>query len=181
VLLSISIIFISEDFRYNHLVNIDSKEINFRLVYNETLTDHYYPRWDTKTPSEFIKNNSKPEDIIISNQSQIDYYLNRLDYMYINYTEGRFYSTSLLHGTKERWTNAGLIWNEKDLVEKINSSSSVVWLIGLERILKKLSFYNELKKYFIFEGVDKTIKVLKIPAKENLSLKSNDMYLLQHR
>jgi hypothetical protein len=162
------IIFISEDFNYYHLKNIDQPDINFRTIYQYPLNEHYYRREDCRTPAEYINKNATEADIIIANQSYFDYYLDRLDYMYVNYREGKFATASIFKGTKERWTNADLIWNENDLADKINNSKTTVWLMARDYVFVNFPYYKQLQKYIVFEGIDKTVQVYKIPPYQNI-------------
>ncbi len=77
--------FLSDDFGINHMIQIDSKEYNFRTVLRSDLVRHYFQRADVRTPAEIINKKASANDIIIINELNMAYYLNRLDYAYIKY------------------------------------------------------------------------------------------------
>ena len=115
----IIILFVSEDFNLNHLFNIDTKRVNYRINYTYTQKDYYYPRWDTRTPAERINNDASPQDIIITNEQVNDFYLKRLDYVYKDY-RGKIIGVSADHGKKEIWTNANLLYDDQQLIYLLN-------------------------------------------------------------
>jgi len=149
----------SEDFRIYHLLNVDSKEVNFRMIYNQALEEHYYPRWDVETPAAYVNNHASNDDIIIINEFNLEFYLNRFDYVYVDYKEGRFYNSTLNEGTVERWTNKKLIWNENDLYDIINTKDRRVWFISKDVNSQKLSFINELNNSLIYKNIDSSFSV----------------------
>ena len=83
---TILIFYLSEDFNLKHIANIDSKEVNFRNGLSRTEVNHYYPRWDTKSPADFINQRLKKNETVIINEQVYEYYLNRIDYLYYNYS-----------------------------------------------------------------------------------------------
>jgi hypothetical protein len=161
---------ISGDFSLNHLINIDQKEYNFRMIYDKNKVKHYYPRWDVRTPAEIVNNNSNKDDIIIVNELRgeispaIEHYLNRLDYIYTRYDHWYFFIISVNEGKNERWTNAGLIYDFPKLKEIINNASNKIWLITSGELLAKdKNFEENFSQYFYGTSIDNRINVYKIP------------------
>jgi len=157
---------ISEDFKLNHLLNIDSKEINFRINFSLAEKVHYYPRWDTRTPAEMINNNASSDDLIITNEQVNDFYLKRLDYVYIDY-RGKLQGVSVDQGKKELWTNANLFYDDKDLINFLLKANKTKWLIintlwGI-RILRQDNFFQSFKKYAVYANPDSSAILYKIP------------------
>lgn len=162
----IVILILSEDFELQHMVHIDSPEVNFRSNYNLPLTIHYYPRSDSRTPAEVVNNEASSDDIIITNEHTSEYYLKKLDYFFSDYKGVEFRSESALNGTKERWTNANLIYKYSDLNNMIDNRTRNVWLIiNTMWALDELNYIVEkYKKYIHFKGIDGRILVYKIPT-----------------
>ena len=164
----IIILFVSEDFNLNHLFNIDTKRVNYRINYTYTQKDHYYPRWDTRTPAEIINNDASPQDIIITNEQVNDFYLKRLDYVYKDY-RGNMIGVSADHGKKEIWTNADLLYDDQQLIYLLNHNKNQKWVIintewGI-RYLEKDGFFKEFKKYIFYTNPDSSAILYKIPGK----------------
>ena len=78
-----------------------------------------------------------------------------------------FVNFSVDGGKKERWSNAKLIYKNEDLIKLIDNRNSTIWFtVYPENWLLKIDFYNRYKDYFVFEGIDKMIKVYKFPKKD---------------
>lgn len=161
----IVVMLLSEDFKLNHLMNIDTKEINFRLGFNFPLTIHYYPRWDSRSPAELVNREAQKEDIIITNEHSSEYYLDRLDYTFRDYKGVDFRGESVLSGAKERWTNAKLIHSYTDLERMIENNSQQKWLIintmwALDELNSLIAKYKE---YLYYKGIDGRTILFKFP------------------
>lgn len=161
----IVVVLLSEDFKLNHLIYIDTKEINFRMNFSFPLTIHYYPRYECRTPSEIVNKEADVDDIIITNEQITDYYLNRLDYIFRDGSSVEFRGESVLNGTKERWTNANLIYRYSDLSSFIDNNQQRKWLIinkmwALDDLNSLISKYE---KYLYYTSIDGRILLFKIP------------------
>lgn len=157
----------SEDFKLYHLVKIDDREINFRNHMSLAQKSHFYPRWDMRTPAEIVNKYAKPSDIVISNEQVNDFYLKELDYIYVDY-RGRLNGVSVNSGKKELWTNANLIYTDKDFLKLLFSNNNTKWLIvNKERgvgFLEKDNFFKNFKKYSIYANPDSSAILYKIPS-----------------
>ncbi|OGU32227.1 MAG: hypothetical protein A2057_04755 [Ignavibacteria bacterium GWA2_35_9] len=163
-------ILLSSDYSFNHLLKIDSNEIRFRTIYEPKRNIYYYQE-DYVTPAEFINKNMKDNDIVMTNNASltIEYYLKRLDYIYINYQDSEFTGRSRSKGTKEIWTNANLIYKEEKFLDMLNNSKSTIWLgnfsnkrPGVSPEEKKIN--KEFSRYLYYVNLDSTINVYKIPS-----------------
>ena len=165
------ILVISGDSNLKHLFKIDSKEINYRTEFTYAQQRHYYPRWDTRTPAEIINKNSKSGDVIITNHQVNAYYLNKCDYVYVDYRSIRFGGVSMDYGKKERWTGANLIYDDTSLINLLFNNDNTKWLIINTlwdiNYLKKDNFFNEFKKYSVYVNSDSSAILYKIPSKMN--------------
>jgi hypothetical protein len=168
-LLVIPILFFSEDFNLRHLFLIDSREMNYRQNFTLAEKIHYYPRWDTRTPAEFINKNLKNDEIVIINEQVYDYYLNRTDYFYYNYKGPEFTGISVNKGKKERWTNARLIYNTKDLKGLLIDKKKTKWLLVntfyTNKDLDTINTFTDSKRYLIYSDQDSITFVYKIPPR----------------
>jgi len=159
----------SKDFNAYHLLNIDSAEVNYRMHYQDNIfKKHLYRRWDVKTPTDFVKNNMNDGDIIMINENSHDYYLPKVDYYSFDYRHRAFVAISVENGTKERWSNAKLIYNNKDLINFIENRKSTIWFtVYPENYLFEIDFYEKYKEYLVKQGMDGMIKVFKFPKIKN--------------
>jgi len=125
----VGIIAVSDDVGFAHMLRIDSAEINYRLSYDENRGAHYYSRFDSRTPAEFVNKHKRPGDVIVTSVPTIGYYLERLDYVYRHHKHGEFRTVSCNAGQRERWTNARLIYREDALYSLFDQTDHDVWLI----------------------------------------------------
>ena len=170
---TVFLFFGSDDFQLNHLINIDKKEINYRMNYDVYKTDHFYPRNDVKTPAEIINLNSKPDDIIITCLLPADYYLKRLDYVYCDYIFGRCRNNSACRGNFDRWSQAALIHSEGKLFGLINKSDKTIWIITQSKNYNvrepnpgEIRLYKDYSKYLYYTSIDGALNVYRIPPKK---------------
>jgi len=129
LLMAGSYVALADDYDFRHLAMIDSAEINYRTVYDTPKTFHLFNRMDFRTPAEYVNERMGPDDIVITSVRPAHYYLDRLDYFYIDSRNRELPGIVACGGKKEIWTNAGLLYNKEMLLELIADSSKPVWLI----------------------------------------------------
>ena len=157
----------SRDFNYYHLINIDKQDVNYRMIYNNYLKRHLYRRWDVLTPTGYVKRNLKKNDLIMIDENSLKFYLPRVDYFNFNYRHNAFGSLTVKGGTRERWSNAKLIYKNKDLLNFIENRKTTIWfLVFPEFWFPEIDFYRRYEKYLVYQGVDGMIKVFKFPKPE---------------
>lgn len=157
----------SEDFSVYHMRKIDSKEVNFRINYDFFKAQHYIVRMDYRCPAQIVNENIDDGHIVITTLSPTEYYLNLLDYSYIDYRGKAFWGISACAGNRNLWTNSKLIYKEDKLYNVVDNHPSTVWLIAASekakyrsRTSKKI---NEKYREYIFDkSVDGMINVYKI-------------------
>lgn len=160
-------IIFSEDFRLNHLINIDSKEINFRMDYNSALAEHYFPRRDVRSPAEYINRHIGENDVVISTKRDVEYYLSKLDYYYEYLHSVELPGILACNAKKEIWTNANLVYHESELLDIIENRTATVWLIintdkylwhkNIEKIIS--DNYKQYKQYTSIDGFFDVYKI----------------------
>jgi uncharacterized membrane protein len=157
-------VFVSEDFEFAHLKNIASAEINFRASYNAKLAEVYYDRNDHATPARYINEHSAAGDMVISTLSVVPFYLNHLDYRFIDHRTIEFQAQSACGGTKAIWSNTDLIYRESDLFKIIDSSRTPVWVV------MSAGEFFDLNRHFektygveaVYHNLDDTIVVYRV-------------------
>ena len=125
-----SIIFISDDYSFYHLINIDKPEIMYREVYPLKTKNHFYPRRDFFSPAEFVNQNRRDGDLVVSEVTVVDIYLESpINYMYLPVDEAKFWQRSVLGSQKDRWTGANLIYRGRAIETLASNVNARVWLI----------------------------------------------------
>jgi hypothetical protein len=169
VLFSYTVIFVlfSKDYNLYHIYNIDSHGIHFKMGYSKELVRLYYFREDYEMASQAINKNLESGDIVISTLAPMEYYLDKLNYFYLDYNNVEFSRRSRLNGTKELWTNACLIYRSVDLYEIINKRSSTIWFatysedsLHIGELEKE--FNKKYSKYKFYTTLNYTINIYKI-------------------
>lgn len=162
--LSIIVYVSMDDFSLRHILSVDERDINYRINYDDKRAAHYYPRYDYRTPAEYINSNRSDGDIVIILDSPFEYYLDHLDYVYVDSEHTEFRARSRASGTIEKWTNANLLYKGSDVVDIIKTSCRTVWLImasgPMNRFENKL--YEYFKEYRVYTGEDGRYDVYRI-------------------
>ncbi|PIE82885.1 MAG: hypothetical protein CSA09_04875 [Candidatus Contendobacter odensis] len=169
IFLTLIFIIISEDFGFDHLFNIDSNRIIYRTDYNHDRAGHYYPRWDFRTVGQYIHDRIEPSDIVVSSARVIHYYLNQMDYYYVEKNAKKLNGILACKGTKDLWSNANLIYQDKKLEQLLETNPATIWLVlrsyrWISDFEKNLAI--KYKKFHTFESFDKNLNVFRIPAKK---------------
>jgi ABC-type antimicrobial peptide transport system permease subunit len=125
----ISIFVVSKDFNLNHVLNIDSPEINFRKAYDRQLTGHYIMRRNYKTVAGLIEDNAKEGDLVVSAHQTVHYYTKKVNYILFGFKNGHFNDYTSCNGEKDSWTKVDLIYTTKQLFNLIEHSKNDIWII----------------------------------------------------
>jgi len=165
-----AVCYASEDYRFNHLINIDSYKINHRLDYNKEYAEHLYPRYDYISAANFINKNAKSDDFVVITTPVIENYLkNTLRAQYfMTYENSEFVNHSACNGTQETWSGLPLIHNYQNLEKELKNSSKTNWIIlhgdrGNPFTTQNLAaLKSRLTPYFVYENPDKTLKIYKV-------------------
>jgi hypothetical protein len=156
-----------EDFQIDHLWNIDSDRILYRLQYNSWGKGQYYNRYDFRSPALLVNEGLKAGDIVVSITYGVPYYLRQLDYFYRNHQSEWIKAIMACNGTKDLWTNANLIYKPEKLLTLLNNAKSTTWVIMQTSSKINKSELDEIRKIFasyrVFQTVDGTIEVYRIP------------------
>ena len=89
-----------------------------------------------------------------------------------NYQHHAFITISVENGEKERWSNAKLIYQNKDLINFIENRKNTIWFtVFREKWLTDINFYERYNKFLVAQGIDGLVKVFKFPKKNNKNFK----------
>ena len=155
---------LSKDFSAYHLINIDKADVNYRMIYPNKYKVHLYRRWDVKTPTDYIKEHLNKGDIIMLNENSPEFYLPYVDYFSFDYKHKAFVVISVKKGTRERWSNAKMIYTYDDLINFIENRKRTLWFIVFpENYLIAPGFYERYKENIVYQGIDGMLKVFRFP------------------
>ncbi|MBS0419156.1 MAG: glycosyltransferase family 39 protein [Proteobacteria bacterium] len=120
---------LSEDFRPQHLWNIDSEAVNFRIGMGARLSSHYHPRSDTRAAATWLQAHAVPgEDRVIISYPGVDFYYPKSDYYFVADSDPRFESWACSRGTVQRWSNLPMIHSYAALQAKLTGARRV-WMV----------------------------------------------------
>ena len=172
--LIVAFMILSEDFGIDHLWNINSERILYRMEYDDKLAGHYYLRWDYRAVGEFIRTNLKSDDIIASSARFIQYYLGKLDYLYLDQESSVLRRVLACGGTKDLWTNADILYKPEKFSQLLEDSQHTIWLVlrsyRLSNQIEK-DLAEQYKDFHVFRSVDGHLNVFKIPVKQKITAK----------
>jgi hypothetical protein len=167
-----AVFYLSEDYRLNHVLSIDSYKINHRQVYDNKYTEHLYPRYDYISIANYININAGESDLIITTTPVIEYYLEnktKAEY-FITPDNSEFINHSVCNGKMETWSKLPLIYSHESLTEKLLMKDTIKWVIlhgekGNPFSTHRLeTLKKDLHPYLTFENPDKTLRVYKLPG-----------------
>ena len=155
---------IADDYDFNHIIKIDSAEVNYRTLYSTPKTFHLFNRMDFRTPAEYVNKAKGQNDIVITTVRPARQYLDGLDYFYMSPGHKEFFGISACGGEKELWTNANLLYTREMLLAYIDNHETPVWLIIRSSEYpypnKDESFIAEnYKAYLQYMSIDRSIAV----------------------
>ena len=159
------IIFVlSNDFAPDHLIHIDTSKYNFRKVYNSNFESHFIKRRDFKGAAQYLEENVKDGDIVISTQHTIHYYTNKIKYILFDYANINFQSYTARKGKKDRWTNRDLLYRVSHLFNLIENTDKDVWIVANIKKPRKdeKAIMEKYKENLIFSVGDGILGVYKI-------------------
>ena len=166
------VIWLSEDFGLEHMLRIDSMEVNYRLIYDEAKQSHYFPRFDYRTPAEYVNRRRRQNDVVINSLYAANYYLDQLDYYYKNEKHWDFGQVSCDSGTRDKWSNAKLVHSPQALFSLVDGADSTVWLLMRhDEPVVDNDIYSRYREYIVYKSVDGVFDVYKI---EKSNVKSAD-------
>jgi hypothetical protein len=172
----------SEDFHLHHVLNVSSKETNFRMGDYEKLSNHWYARVDLETPVKYVNNLFIDGDSVVLDEVIMSRYI---DVPYVNYVDIeddiRFPYHSRNEGRTEKWSGRPLIYNHESFEKLVpKNENNSLWLVSSlvggfigtsfvqesntpREIAKKYNLYVDLK----YIGIDNRIGVWQFKNKKN--------------
>jgi hypothetical protein len=160
--------FVAEDYRFGHLMSLQSHDAVYRVNFDVYERNHYLARRDFESPMRYVNDNRRAGDVVVSAITPGDFYLEQqLDYMYIPKEANRFWERTVQsdRGLVDVWNNARLIYEPEAIMELVNESESAVWLVvfGIEWNGERNDrFRNRFSESLVYTSADGTIDVFEI-------------------
>lgn len=119
----------SEDFRLQHLLEVDQPRFNFRHGMSAQLRSHFYARSDLHTVVQALETLRRPGDVVITSVPALDFYYRGIDFVFIDRINASKLSLWACHrGTVERWGNHPLLY-DLDAVAALTARAPRVLLV----------------------------------------------------
>lgn len=133
----------TEDFRPQHLLRIDTADINFRQGMNSGEAAQYPARSDLSGAADWLRGHARPgTDLVVNAFPGVDFYYPDAKYFFMETTDSRFESWSCRAGSLERWSNLPLL-HSVAMLDATAASYPQVWLVieshRREDVLKRLT------------------------------------------
>ena len=121
---------VAEDYRLSYLTQIASAEQNFRLGQSVARQRMVYPRFDYRSPGEYIDTQRRAGDVVISVRVPVvRQYVDKLDYMYWHRDDEEFPVLSACQGTRATWTDAALLFDRDALYSRLQAPTTRTWVV----------------------------------------------------
>ena len=120
---------LTEDFQPEHLWNIDTAAVNFRVGLSEWQVRHYHPRSDLRGASDWLRGHvTADHDLVVSSFPGLDFYYTQEDSFFMEPADPRYEEWACDEGTRERWGNRPLVSSLAGLAALV-SPDRTVWLV----------------------------------------------------
>jgi Dolichyl-phosphate-mannose-protein mannosyltransferase len=116
---------LSEDFKPEHIAQIASWPVNFRVGMTPSEAAHYYPRSDYRLAGMWLEHHVRPEDEVIIGIPSLDPYY-RANYFFLQSDDDRYEDYACRDGTEERWTNLPLLYGTDALAARVATGKRVL-------------------------------------------------------
>ncbi len=147
---------LTEDFRLQHLLKIDSPEVNFRVDAIGGEEAHLQPRSDPRGAANWLAENSTDDqDLLINGVPTVDFYFTRFDFTYIDWQHRRFEAYACRRGTLERWGNLPLLYTVEAVEAQIANADQAFLVIDGQRLdgfLQRLTPWQPRVKWSSLDG-----------------------------
>lgn len=135
-----------EDFRPQHLLEVDQPKIIFQLDATPAQQSHLVVRDDTRAVAAWLRRNAIGEGkVVISAFQSLDYYVPQVAYFYVARDDFNYESYACHRGTVERWSNRTLLSAVPDLERVIGEHAQTYLVTYADRLgplLPRLSRYH---------------------------------------
>jgi hypothetical protein len=157
----------TEDFKPQHLLQIDSAAVAFRTGFSRNEAAQYPARADLSGAGRWLQAHVDPHrDLVINAFPGVDFYYPRADYFFMDSSDERFESWSCRSGTVERWGNRPLLYSLQMLEARI-ATRPQVWLViesgRRSSVLQRLTEADPRVRYrVVWVGLNPDISIVSL-------------------
>jgi hypothetical protein len=120
---------LTEDFRPEHLLHIDSTQVAFRQGISSAEATQYPTRADIRGAAQWLDGHvARGTDLVINSFPGVSFYYPNADFSFMEFKDSRFESFSCQAGTVDRWSNRPLLYSI-DMLDSAVRSHPKVWLV----------------------------------------------------
>jgi Dolichyl-phosphate-mannose-protein mannosyltransferase len=120
---------LTEDFRPEHLLHIDSAAVAFRQGISSAEATQYPTRADIRGAARWLDSHvTRGTDLVVNSFPGVDFYYPNADFYFMEFNDSRFESFSCRSGSVDRWSNRPLLYSIAMLDAAIKSHPKV-WLV----------------------------------------------------
>jgi hypothetical protein len=190
LMIPLAVFLSTEDFHLHHVIDVASADLNFRTGSYSRYATHWYPRFDFKTPGDFVEGKCRDGDVVVLEQVAMSRYLKKPFFNYVPEDSERFTGIARKGGTEELWSGRPLISRPRQLASKVpENGDHSLWIIGIVwdfhgGAQKLETRYEELAKEFglvvelAFVGIDGRTGVWRV--RREIASKAVDPVMHQH-
>ncbi len=128
IVVALILFFVADDFQPDHLINIGSARVNFRIGMSAGQQNHYYPRNDIKGTASWLTEHVQSGDLVITSVPSLTAYYSPVDYFYLADNDPRYGIYVCGNGKNERWSNLALAYSSAGLASKVTPERRVFFV-----------------------------------------------------
>jgi hypothetical protein len=165
LVLPLVMFFVTEDFHFAHAIDASAMTVNFRMGKYEQYQDHWYERFDYKTPADFVNDHFKEGDSVIIDSNPFSAYLKPDAIFFSPVNAHWFRQFSRNRGTEEIWSGDRMISEIPSIIHAIpKDTQNSLWLISKQQIaggeyVRDIAKTNNIHLAMKYEGLDGRFKV----------------------
>jgi hypothetical protein len=100
----------TEDFQPQHVRDVDSARVNYRVGMSAHRVEHYYPRNDIRGVAQWLATQVQPGDVVVTGIPSLDEYYGKIDYFFLDDADNRYEAYVCPDGRTERWSNRPVLY-----------------------------------------------------------------------
>src|SRR4030067_1293005 len=155
---------VTEDFNFSHIVDVSAMEANFRIGKYKQFQEHWYERFDYKSPALYVNENITEGDSVIIDSNPFFAYLTMDAIFFSPRNTYWFPQFSRNFGTEEIWSGRRMISDISSIINAVpKDNNNSLWVISKEDIggyyIKDIAYANKLKIFMKEVGLDGRYKV----------------------
>ncbi len=127
--LFLALFLLSSDFSPAHITRVAGSEVSLRTGPFERYAPTWYPRFDFRSPAQFLNTTAGPRDgIVVAGVPPVSFYLEADHALYYERTDLRFFRVARERGTLELWSSRRLL-SSADELRAFAAEHATLWVV----------------------------------------------------